>query len=330
MRSLIRSLTRTTAAVLAFSASAVAADLTELNFGIIATESSQNLKKDWEPVRNDMQTAVGMPVKLFFASDYAGVIEAMRFNQVQAGWFGNKSAIDVVDRAGGEVFCQVIDADGNPGYWSLIIVHKDNPISNLEELLAKGKEISFSMGDPQSTSGNLVPGYHAFGKNGIEPAKHFKSLRSANHESNALAVAMKQVDAATFNTEAMFHLQRKHADKAALIKPIWKSPLIASDPMCMRTDLPAPVKAKLRDFFIAYGKTEAQKANLASLKMSGFRASDNSQLIPYRHLGALKDKAKLMADDKIPADEKVKKLAELDAKIADLDQQMAAMAPAAK
>ncbi len=41
----------------------------------------------------------GVPVKPFFASDYAGIIEAMRFNKVQIAWFGNKSAIEAVDRA---------------------------------------------------------------------------------------------------------------------------------------------------------------------------------------------------------------------------------------
>src|SRR5690606_27106866 len=73
-----------------------------LNFGIISTESSNNLKSAWGPVIEDLSKALGMPVQPFFASDYAGIIEAMRFNKVQVGWFGNKSAIEAVDRAQGE------------------------------------------------------------------------------------------------------------------------------------------------------------------------------------------------------------------------------------
>jgi len=309
---------------------ASAAELTELTFGIIATESTQNLKKDWDPVRADMEKALGMPVKLFFAPDYSGVIEAMRFNKAQAGWFGNKSAIDVVDRAGGEVFCQVVDGDGNQGYNSLIIVHRDNPINTLEELHKAGGGMTFSMGDPQSTSGTLVPGYHAFGKFGLDPFKLFKNCRAGNHESNALSVASKVVDGSTFNTEAMFHLERKHPEKAAQLKVIWKSVLIASDPMCVRVDLDPGVKAKLRNFMLGYGMTPEGKAKLATLKMSGFKPSDNNQLLPYRHLGALKDKSKLQADDKIPAAEKAGKIAELDKKIADLEAKMAEVAKQAK
>ncbi len=290
-----------------------------LTFGIISTESSVNLKKDFEPLRVDLEAKIGKKVDLFFAPDYNGVVEAMRFNKVQLGWFGNASAIDAVDRGNGEVFVQVVDKDGNPGYWSLIIVHKDSPISSLEELLAKRKEINFSLGDPSSTSGTLVPGYYAFGRNGVNPAKDFKACRNANHEANAMAVANKHVDASTFNTEAMFHLERKQPESAKNIKAIWKSPLIASDPLVMRKDLSDTTRAKIREFFISYGKTDEQKAKIANLKWSGFKESSNAQLVPYRLIRVLKEKAKLESDSKIPQADKQAKLDELAKKQAELE-----------
>ncbi|MCK6487401.1 MAG: phosphonate ABC transporter substrate-binding protein [Planctomycetes bacterium] len=291
-------------------------------FGIIATESSAALKKDFEPLRAGLEKTLGTSVETFVAPDYTGVIEAMRFNKVQLGWFGNKSGIDAVDRAGGEVFCQVVDKDGNPGYWSLIIVHMDSPINTLEELFAKKAEISFSYGDPQSTSGTLVPGYYAFAKNKVTPGVGFKGWRNGNHEANALAVANKQVDAATYNTESYFRLEAKHPEKAKQLKQIWKSPLIASDPMIYKADLPADTKKKVAEFFIGYGKTEAEKAAIAPLKWSGFRASDNNQLLPYRLMGLLKDKAKVEADEKYTSDEKKAKVAEFDKKIAEIESKL--------
>ena len=38
-------------------------------------------------------------MRAFFAPDYAGIIEGMRFNKVQMAWYGNKSAMEAVDRA---------------------------------------------------------------------------------------------------------------------------------------------------------------------------------------------------------------------------------------
>jgi len=77
----------------AFAAPAYAQEGKTINFGIISTESSSNLKSGWQPVIDDLSRVLGVPVKPFFASDYAGIIEGMRFNKVQVAWYGNKSAI---------------------------------------------------------------------------------------------------------------------------------------------------------------------------------------------------------------------------------------------
>ena len=84
----------------------------QINFGIISTESASALEASFGPFIADMSKSLGVPVKAFFASDYAGVIEGMRFNKVQVAWFGNKSAMEAVDRANGEVFAQMVNADG--------------------------------------------------------------------------------------------------------------------------------------------------------------------------------------------------------------------------
>ena len=113
------------AAGTAFAAGTAAADMAEIKFGIISTELQQNLKSDWLPFLADMEKSTGVKVKAYFAPDYAGIIEGMRFKKVDVAWFGNKSAMEAVDRAGGEIFVQTVDSDGNPGYWSHLIVNKD-------------------------------------------------------------------------------------------------------------------------------------------------------------------------------------------------------------
>ncbi|EHE8164053.1 phosphate/phosphite/phosphonate ABC transporter substrate-binding protein [Escherichia coli] len=119
-----------------------------LNFGIISTESQQNLKPQWTPFLQDMEKKLGVKVNAFFAPDYAGIIQGMRFNKVDIAWYGNLSAMEAVDRANGQVFAQTVAADGSPGYWSVLIVNKDSPINNLNDLLAKRKDLTFGNGDP--------------------------------------------------------------------------------------------------------------------------------------------------------------------------------------
>jgi hypothetical protein len=51
-------------------------------------------------------------------------------------------------------------------------------------VLKNGKDYSFGIGDPQSTSGTLVPSYYVFTLNNLDPKTHFKVMRSSNHEGN--------------------------------------------------------------------------------------------------------------------------------------------------
>jgi phosphonate transport system substrate-binding protein len=306
---------------------AAAEDIKELNFGIISTESSQNLKTVWDPFLADMSEKLGMKVNAFFAPDYAGVIEGMRFGKVDVAWYGNKSAMEAVDRAGGEIFVQTVAADGSPGYWSLLIAHKDNDkLNSVDDVIKHGKEITFSNGDPNSTSGYLVPGYYVFGVNKIDPKSYFKQTVSGNHESNALAVANKQVDFATNNTENMAKLEKNFPEKAKELKVIWKSPLIPSDPIVWRKDLSDGDKAKIKDFFMTYGNTPEEKEVLVGLQWAPFKESNNDQLLPIRTLELFKNRIAVESDTTLSETDKQAKLSDIDAKLAELKEREKAIA----
>lgn len=231
----------------------------DIHFGFISTEASQNLKSDWQPLIDDMEKQTGLKVKAFFASDYAGIIEGMRFNKVQLAWMGNKSAMEAVDRANGEVFAQMVNADGTQGYYSHLIVHKDSAIQNLDDVFKNGKNLSFGNGDPNSTSGFLVPGFYVFAQNKQDPKTLFKVVRNANHETNALAVANKQVDVATNNSENLVKIQERQPEKFKDIKVIWTSPLIPLDPLVMSKNVSEATRAKIKKFIYNYAKTDARK-----------------------------------------------------------------------
>ena len=295
-----------------------------LNFGIISTESQQNLKPQWDPFLKDMEKKLGMKVNAFFAPDYAGIIQGMRFNKVDIAWYGNLSAMEAVDRANGQVFAQTVAADGSPGYWSVLIVNKDSPINSLSDMLAKRKDLTFGNGDPNSTSGYLVPGYYVFAKNNVA-VSDFKRSVNANHETNALAVANKQVDVATNNTENMDRLKITAPEKFKDLKVIWKSPLIPGDPIVWRKNLSEATKDKIYDFFMSYGKSPEEAQVLKGLTWAPFRPSSDLQLVPIRQLALFKQMQGVK--DNKGLDEKVKtsKVTALQNQLSDLDRLTAAL-----
>ena len=292
-----------------------AAQAQPVSFGIISTESSVNLKKAWDPFINAMKEKTGLDVRAYFASDYAGIIEAMRFGKVDFAWIGNKGAIEMVDRSGGEVFAQVVGKDGTHGYYSYLIVNKKSRYQTVDEVLKDAKNLVFSNGDPNSTSGYLVPGYYIFGQRGLDPKKIFKNVVAANHESNALAVANRQVDVATCNNEAIGRLEIAHPEKAAQIREIWRSPLIPSDPLVWRNSLPESTKKKIADFIFGYGvkgDVAHAKAILEKLQWGPFKPSTNAQLVPLRQLELFREKSKLQANAEMPAAEKAERIKKID------------------
>lgn len=293
------------------------APIKELNFGIISTESTANLKKGFDPFLAELQKKIGLKINAFFAPDYAGVIEGMRFKKVDFAWFGNKSAMEAVDRADGEIFAQCTGADGSLGYKSLIIVHKDSPYNSIEDIIAAGKSLNFGNGDPNSTSGYLIPSVYIWAKHSIDPKKYFKTARNGNHESNLMAVANKQIDFATNNTEEIQRLQINNPQMAKEIKIVWTSPEIPKDPLVWRKDLPRDIKSRIQAAILGFGRVGdnvAQEQEILKNLSGGwgpFLTSDNRQLLPIRELEIAKNIQKINGNDQIKAADKEERIAKL-------------------
>src|SRR5262249_51720064 len=157
----------------------------------------------------------------------------------------------------------------------------DSPYTKLDDILKCNKSLNFGIGDPNSTSGFLVPTSYIFAARDVEPKNCFKMVRNASHEANALAVAHKQVDAATNNSENLQRLERTAPDARKQLKIIWTSPIIPLDPLIWRKDLDPALKAKLYTFLLSYGRfgSEAEinvaRQMLADLIWSPFTPSSD-------------------------------------------------------
>jgi phosphonate transport system substrate-binding protein len=314
------------ALLLAIAAPAdVARAQAEINFGIISTESSLNQRKNWEPFLAAMSAATGYRMKGFYATDYAGVIEAMRFNKIQVAWYGNKSGMEAVDRANGEVLAQIVSRDGRTGYYSHLIVHASSPYNSVDDILKCDKSIDFSIGDPNSTSGYLVPTAYIFAARNIDPKACFKVLRNASHQANAMAVANRQVAAATNNSEDLERLETTAPAARKNIRIIWTSPVIPLDPLVWRKDLDPAGKTKLYTFLLGYGRLgtpdeiSAARTILGNLLWSPFNPSSNAQLLPTRKLEANRNLTRVQGDDKLSAGEKEKQIADIRGELAKIE-----------
>jgi phosphonate transport system substrate-binding protein len=265
-----------------------------LKFSIVPAEDQASMSRVWQPLLDDLQKQTGLKVQASFASNYMGMIEAMRFNQVQVGWFSALPALEAVNRAHAEVLGRIVDKGGAGGvYESVLITRKGSGIT-LDDVLKCGKRYNFGLGDPNSTSGTLAPLAYLFAPRGIDPADCFKTVRSASHQANLLGVGYGTVDVATANTVTLVFARRQDPKIADQIEVIWTSPPLPESSILVRKDLDPAVKDKLKRFFMSYGTAsgaegEHERKVLDALTYGGFRPVDDSYLDPIRLMVASKD-----------------------------------------
>ena len=300
-----------------------------IHFGLTSTSSPEDVIQRWQPLLAALSKQLGIAIEPHVTKDYAGLVWAMREGTDSLAWLGNKSAIEAVDNAEGEVFNRMVFDNGEAEYFSLLIARTSFPHTSAPDVLAHAGELTLGSGDPNSTSGYLVPGYYLFARNGIDPRKAFRRVITANHETNILSVADGRIDIATVASNHFDQISRLHPEITANVREVWRSPGIASDPMVWRRDLPADMKNIVRNFFLDYGTPAPQKSEsylaeerrvLTGLGVSRFIASDNRQLIPTRQVELFRSRLALETNDKLSPDERQRRQDAIDSKLAELER----------
>ena len=263
---------------------------TKIVFTVLSAEGQASSGPLWQPLLDDLEREIGIPVEPIFATNYSVLVEAMRANQAQIGWFSALPAVQAIDRSQGEVIARTVDTEGKDSYTSTLIVKKGSGIT-VDDVARCGKRYTFGIGDAQSTSGTLAPLTYFFGPRNITPSACFSTVRSANHQANSFSIANGQVDVATSNSVNLIFLRRQNPQIAEQIETIWESPPIPESGIVLRKDLPADLKAKIREFFVTYGQgagpdSARQRTVMEGLNYSQFREADDTYLNPIREMKA--------------------------------------------
>ena len=213
-----------------------------LTIGLIPAEDSQAMIESSRQVLDSLQQQLGMPVKPFVATDYNGVIEALRSKKLDVAYLGPFSYVLANQVADVEAFAvAVTKKTGQSSYKSVIIARKDSGIARTADL--KGR--SFAFVDPTSASGHLFPKSGLL-QAGYDPETFFgRVIFSGSHDASILAVANKKVDAAAVADRILASAIAKGQVKQDELEIVWSSNPIPESPMVWRKDLDPALKAKI-------------------------------------------------------------------------------------
>ncbi|WP_370300931.1 phosphonate ABC transporter substrate-binding protein [Pseudooceanicola sp.] len=236
----------------------LAQDITEFRIGILGGENAQDRLASHACLQTYTEEALGVPAKLFAPADYNGVIQGLLGGTIDMAWLGASAyaATYLSDPEAVEPVLVKINLDGSYGYHSIGFARKDSGVTSLDDMQGK----KFGFGDPNSTSGYLIPSIEIPQATGasMENGDYFgEVVFTGGHEQTIVAVNNGDVDAGVtwadgqgawedgYNSGAL----RKAVDAGLIdmndLVEIWRSKPIPEGPIVLRKALPDEVKATM-------------------------------------------------------------------------------------
>ena len=290
----IRLLTLTALVIVLAAGAALGADPSwpkELTFALLSTENAAEVGRRWGPIVAQLEKDLGVRVKYVTATDYRGTIEALKFGKAQLGHLGPKSYVEAATNnyANIEPIAQLQLANGSLGYRSCLIVHADSDIFSPEDTAGK----TFAFNDPNSTSGYLVPSTFFMLEMGIDPQKHFsKVVFSGSHEASILAVANKKAEVASTNLPDLQQLTRENKVQRGALRVIWVSKLIPNDPVVIRKDMPASLRAAAVESLTTMKARNPEVFKEVGAWLGGFVPADDAKYQVIREMNEVAKRLK--------------------------------------
>jgi len=253
-----------------------------LVMGLIPAEDNQEVLRDFEPLVEYLSEKLGVEVEPYTATDYSGIIEAMRSGEVDVAWFGPLSYVLAADVAGAEAVAVPYEQEGEePTYKSIILTQADNAeISSIEDV----QEKTFSFVDPSSTSGYLYP-QKMLKDAGIDPEQDLAEARFAGgHDASILAIASGNVEAGASWDGQLQTMMEAGAVEENSVKVIAESDPIPKDPIAVRGDLPEGVKKRIQEAFLNATPETVGAESLGSEGAMGYQEVSDEKYDPVRRL----------------------------------------------
>ena len=241
-------------------------EIDTLEVQLIPSRDAAVLDAQRGPLQAMLEEQLDMPVNVTVATDYVGLIEAMKSKQVHVGFLAPASYVLAADQGAAEVVVVStrydVDDEGNQlddqplvtSYRAQLLTGKDSGITKVEDL--KGKKIAIA--SFTSTSGFLYPA-NLLADNGIDVEADVEWFDAGGHDKAILAVLDGLADAAFTFKDARSLLEADYPDIREEIVYVTDTEPIFNDTISVIPSMDPELKEKIKDAFINIAATEEGK-----------------------------------------------------------------------
>ncbi|WP_226658223.1 phosphate/phosphite/phosphonate ABC transporter substrate-binding protein [Pseudalkalibacillus hwajinpoensis] len=259
--------------------------------GVIPVQTEGEIEEAMTKLQGELSEKLDRDVEITTYPDYNGVVEAMNYNQIDMAYFGPLTYVIAHEKSGAKaIVTQLID--GEPFYHSYIITNTENEWDTLEDYLEKSEERSFAFGDPNSTSGSLIPSIELQDRGVFEDQDNnrFASIAyTGSHDATALSVQNKQVDAGAIDSAIYNQLLESGKIDGDKLKVIWESEKLFQYPWAVSKGTDEETIDQLQNAFLSI----EDETILNAFGASGFTKASNED---YESIRSAADKQGMLTE----------------------------------
>jgi phosphonate transport system substrate-binding protein len=234
-----------------------------------------------QSVADLLHAKTGLYFKTLVATEYAGVIEAMRANPPSAQMASLATFAYITAADMGVAQAALVSVRNNSAFYKgEIITRVDSGVKKLSDL--KGK--TFAAVDPLSTSGWIVPSV-TLKAAGIDPNKDIKVVFAGSHDAAAAAVYNGQAAAGACYVDARTRIQKDYPDVMDKVIVLQESPNIPNDGVQFHPSVSKEMRDKIVNALLDIIQTdEGKKAINTAYQWTALERHDDSFYDPFRQV----------------------------------------------
>ena len=240
-------------------------DIPPLKIAVAAMISPEETLIYYEDLLDRISEETGRPVELVQRKTYEEVNDLLELREIDAAFVCTGAYIDGHEKFGMELLVAPL-VNGEPYYYSYIIVPDDSDANNLEDL--RGKKFAFT--DTMSNTGKLSPTYMLALINETPDSFFSGYIFTYSHDASIEAVAKGLVDGAAVDSLIWDYANSHNPEYTLKTKIISKSQPYGIPPVVVHPDLNPEIKTALKNILLVVHEDTEGLHTLAHIGVDKF------------------------------------------------------------
>jgi len=226
---------------------------------LVPSGESETVLSGFDEVAELIFDETGLVIEPFVATEYAGAIEALCSDPVQAHIASLATFAYMLASERGCAEAELVSVRfGSPSYNGQIFAHADSDIETLEDLEGK----TFCRSDPLSTSSWIIPSLELQGA-GIDPDTDLADVVDAgSHDAAVAGVYNGDCDAGASFVDARSTIEEDNPDVMDVVQVIYVTADIPNDGVQYAPSTPREIRDQINEALLTIAETEEGVAAL--------------------------------------------------------------------